>query len=149
MQRDLRTHPRYLEIAEHFRQSTEPGLGRLTDGADVHASADGHFVAVAGSVLEALSGTPNQRIGVLNVESGSLRLVGGPNDAQYARWSPMGAALAFLADPVKRGDSRLYIIDEPGSEPVLHATGLEDVIESLAWSPDGSKLLLQTAGAGA
>jgi len=149
MKRDLRDDPRYLDVAEHFRRVTEPGLGRLVEGTDLHAGPGGRFVAIAGPVLEKLSGTSNQRVGILDTESSELRLLGGPNDTIFPRWSPVAQTLAFLSDREKRGRFQLYLIESPGSQPVLHAGEFADPIESLAWSPDGASLLLQTAGAGA
>jgi dipeptidyl aminopeptidase/acylaminoacyl peptidase len=149
MKRDLRSHPLYLELAEDIRRANEPGLGRLVEASDVHASTDGAFVAVAGPVLEELSGMPFSRIGVLDVGAGSLYMLGNVNEDSHPRWSPNGHKLAFLSDRAQRGDFKLYIIDRPGEAAVAHAVELTDPIESLAWSPDGTSLLLQTAGAGA
>jgi dipeptidyl aminopeptidase/acylaminoacyl peptidase len=149
MKADLRGDPRYVEVKEQLRRVTEPGLGRLVEGTDVHASFDGRFVAIAGPVLEKLSGNADQRIGILNVETSELRLLGGPNEEISPRWSPVAETLAFLWDGERRGRFRLYLVPSPGAQPVLHAAELADPIETLAWSPDGTMILLQTAGAGA
>ncbi|HTU83393.1 MAG TPA: hypothetical protein VMF61_14765, partial [Candidatus Acidoferrales bacterium] len=147
MKRDLRGTPLFEEIAEHFRRATAPGLGTLSDASDVHASADGRYVAIAGSVADQLEGLPSQRILVYDRAENRSFTVGDRNDDTYPRWSPHDGLLAFVSDRACKGIGVAQIFDV-ASPGIAAALELDDPVEALAWSPDGSALLLQTAGRG-
>jgi dipeptidyl aminopeptidase/acylaminoacyl peptidase len=59
-------------------------------------------------------------------------------------WSPDGTRLAFLSDRITPGHQLPYTMPGDGGEPVL-ATTLRGSAESLAWSGDGSRLLVLAA----
>ena len=61
-------------------------------------------------------------------------------------WSPDGAHIAFLSDRVTPGHSLPYTMTVDG-EPAL-AASLEGSAEAVAWSADGSSLLVMAADAG-
>ena len=63
---------------------------------------------------------------------------------QLPVWSPDSARLAFLSDRVTPGHQLPYTITVDGGEPML-AASLVGSAESLAWSSDGTRLLVLAA----
>ena len=62
-------------------------------------------------------------------------------------WSPDGSRLAFLSDRITPGHQLPYVRWRRGGEPRLAAT-LHGSAESVAWSADGSRLLVLAADPG-
>ena len=62
-------------------------------------------------------------------------------------WSPDGSRLAFLSDRITSGHQLPYTMPAGGGEPALAAT-LTGSAESVAWSSDGSRLLVLAADPG-
>jgi dipeptidyl aminopeptidase/acylaminoacyl peptidase len=150
MPRDLRSTSLYREIEEHLRRWLEPGFGRITGAADPAPSPDGTRVAFTGSRLDALEGTPDTRICLVDVEGGDPREVtSGPNSDRLPRWSPDGRSLAFLSDRAERGRFGLYLLEDGRLGEALAGPEVDGTVEYLAWSPDGGQILLGVAGLGA
>jgi dipeptidyl aminopeptidase/acylaminoacyl peptidase len=91
---------------------------------------------------------PVSRVVLLDRDSLSIevRQPSGTSD-RLPRWSPDGESLAYLSDPVSRGDFQVFV--QRGGETARALPPPEGVIESLEWSPDGTRLLLGIAGRGA
>jgi dipeptidyl aminopeptidase/acylaminoacyl peptidase len=150
MPRDLRDTPLYREMEEHFRRTLEPGFGRVTAAADLDVAPDGRRVAFTGGRLDALEGAPSGRVCVLDLETGAFdEVTHGPNDDQGPRWSPDGLRIAFLSDREGPGRIRPYLLEAGRVGEAVPLPEVEGTVERLAWSPDGSRLLLCAAGLGA
>ena len=161
MDRDLRSSPLYQEIEEHFRKVYEPGFGKVTEASDPRPSPDGRWVAFTGSIWEKLEGTPKSRICLASAaaenadrgaedggaNSGATRQVtAGPERDAGARWSPDGRRLSFLSDRREKGRMQLYALDADALGEAEALPEVEGTIEEHAWSPDGSRILVRTAG---
>jgi dipeptidyl aminopeptidase/acylaminoacyl peptidase len=145
--RDLRQSERYREIEEHFRRALEPGFGRVTGAVDLDVSPDGRRVAFTGTGLQALEGGPRGRICVLDLETGELdEVTAGPNDDRLPRWSPDGDRIAFLSDRKHAGRMQAYLLDAGRVGEAVALPEVDATLEQLAWSPDGTRLLLSGAG---
>ena len=148
--RDIRETPLYRDVEAHFRNALEPGFGKITDAADPAPSPDGRFIAFTGSMLEKLEGVPATRVCIADVEAGTMDVVtAGPNGDRFPRWSPDGSRLAFLSDRAEAGRHQLYLLDAGRLGEARPACTVDGTVEYLAWSPDGSRILLGVAGLGA
>jgi dipeptidyl aminopeptidase/acylaminoacyl peptidase len=151
MERDLRETPLYREVEEHFRKVHEPGFGKVTDPADPRPSPDGRWVAFTASMWEKLEGTPKTRIclapaGAEDAVTGAKQISSGPEHDAGARWAPDGRRLSFLSDRKEKGRMQLYTLalDALGEAEALPET--EGTVEDHEWSPDGRRILVQSAG---
>lgn len=150
MDRDLRETPLYREIERHFRSALEPGFGRVTGAADLDVAPDGRRVAFTGSRLDELEGVPHGRVCVADLDAGGFEEVtAGPNDDRLPRWSPDGARIAFLSDRRTAGRMQAFVLEAGRMGEAIALAEVEGTLESIAWSPDGDRLLLGSAGLGA
>src|SRR5688572_27681113 len=156
MERDLRGSPLYREVEEHFRRVLEPGFGKVTEPADPRPSPDARWVAFTGSLWEKLEGTPATRVCLAPVGgadatpdadgSASRQISSGPGHDAGARWSPDGRRLSFVSDRREKGRMQLHVltVDDVGEAEALPE--IEGTIEDHSWSPDGSRILVLSAG---
>jgi len=150
MDRDLRSTPLYREIEEYFRTVLEPGFGRISGALNPAPSPDGRTVAFTGARLDKLEGTAETRICLVDLESGDLReATGGPHHDRLPKWSPDGSKLAFASDRAEPGRFQPYVLAAGRVGEAQAAPEVEGTVEYLAWSPDGSSVLLGVAGLGA
>jgi dipeptidyl aminopeptidase/acylaminoacyl peptidase len=75
-----------------------------------------------------------------------VRLTDSPSCDRSPAWSPDGTRLAFRSDRLTPGHTLPYTM-MPGAEPVLAAT-VRGSVERVAWSSDGSTLLVVAADPG-
>lgn len=149
MQRDLRNTAEYREAEALYRALRQPGTGRIVDAAEVHVSSDGNDAVFAATLVDALEGAPPTRIARIDLVSGDTRvLTFGPNVDRLPRFSPDDRHIAFLSDRHRTGDFQLYLLD-PLSGAARATPRVEGWVESLSWSPDGTRILLGVAGHGA
>jgi dipeptidyl aminopeptidase/acylaminoacyl peptidase len=151
MDRDLRESPLYREVEEHFRKIYEPGFGRVTEPSDPRPSPDGRWIAFTGSLWEKLEGTPKTRICLaatsLEGSAGSAKVVtSGPEHDAAPRWSPDGSRLTFLSDRREKGRMQLFVLALDGLGEAEALPEIEGTVEEHTWSPDGSRILVRTAG---
>ncbi len=156
MERDLRESSLYREVEEHFRKIHEAGFGKVTEPADPRPSPDGRWIAFTGSIWEELEGTPKTRICLTplvreasadGAEAGGAKEVSsGPERDAGPRWSPDGSRLAFLSDRREKGRMQLHVLSLDGLGEAEALPDIEGTIEEHAWSPDGSRILLRSAG---
>jgi dipeptidyl aminopeptidase/acylaminoacyl peptidase len=153
MERDLRTSPLYQEVEEHFRKVYEPGFGRVTEPSDPRPSPDGRWVAFTGSIWEKLEGTAKTRICLAAAPDGAEGGVGGAKEVSSGpehdagpRWSPEGSTLTFLSDRREKGRMQLFSLSAGGLGEAEALPEIDGTIEEHAWSPDGSRILVRTAG---
>jgi dipeptidyl aminopeptidase/acylaminoacyl peptidase len=146
--RDIRTAPIYREVERFYESLFAPGTGTATDASDLCVSPDGRHIGFTGTIYTGMAEPPVSRVVLLDRDSLSIevRQPSGTSD-RLPRWSPDGESLAYLSDPVSRGDFQVFV--QCGGETARALPPPEGVIESLEWSPDGTRLLLGIAGRGA
>lgn len=139
----------YREAELLYRSVRQPGRGKISDAAEIHASPDGRHAVFCGTVMDTLEGDPPTRICEVDLDSGAVRiLTAGPNNDRLPKYSPDGRYIAFLSDRGGSGNYQLYLIER--ATDTLHAAhSVEGWIEYLHWSPDSSRILLGVAGHGA
>src|SRR5580693_7271072 len=148
MRKDLRESPEYAAVAEHLRRRQEPAFGRPHRVTDLVATPDASRIVVTGSVYDKLDGLP--RTGLYEVRDGALRaLTSGAGSAKAARLAPDGSSLAFLSDRAKAEVFQLYLLAGGQLGEARPAPDVPGTVEHLAWSPDGTAILLGVAGPGA
>jgi dipeptidyl aminopeptidase/acylaminoacyl peptidase len=148
--RDLRDTPLYQEVEAFVRRVLEPAFGSVSDAADPAPSPDGSRIAFTGSKLEKLEGVPTTRVCIADVAGGTFEeATAGPNGDRFPKWSPDGSTLAFLSDRAEPGKHQLHLLRADRMGEAVAAPGVDGTVEYLAWSPDGSQVLLGVAGLGA
>jgi dipeptidyl aminopeptidase/acylaminoacyl peptidase len=148
MRKDLRESPGYTAVAEHLRRLHEPAFGRPHHVTDLVATADASRVVVTGSVYDELDGLP--RTALYEVRDGALRaLTSGGGSARGGRLAPDESSLAFLSDRARAEVFQLYLLAGGQLGEARPAPAVPGTVEYLAWSPDGTRILLGVAGLGA
>jgi dipeptidyl aminopeptidase/acylaminoacyl peptidase len=146
--KDLRETDEYAAVADYVRRLHEPAFGKPHHVTDLIATSDASRIIVTGSVYEALDGLP--RTAVYEVREGALSaLTSGGGSAKGARLAPDGSALAFLSDRAKAEVFQLHLLADGQLGEARPAPAVPGSIEYLAWSPDGTRILLAVAGSGA
>jgi dipeptidyl aminopeptidase/acylaminoacyl peptidase len=147
MKKDFRETPLYREAETFYRSVRQPGLGVISDAAEISANSMHAFFA--GSLVDTLQGIPPTRICVTELATGNTRvLTAGPNVDRSPKVSPDGHQLAFLSDRVQIGDFQLYLHDL-ASGTTIATPSVQGWVEYLQWSPNGQSVLLGVAGHGA
>ncbi len=150
MERDLRSTPLYRKIEEHFQNALAPAFGRISSAADLAPSPDGHTVAFTGSRMERLEGLPSTRVCLATLSTGAWEeITSGPHDDLMPRWSPDGLHLAFVSDRRRAGQHQLFLLASGRLGEAVPTPWIEGTVEYIAWSPDGTSILLGVAGPGA
>ena len=149
MKSDLRDTALFEEARELYSAARQPGTGQITDAADVSVCPDGARAVFAGTLTNALEGTPQTHICLTDLGGGDTKvLTFGPNSDRSPKFSPNGRLVAFLSDRHKAGDFQLYLLD-PVSGAASRTPPVDGWVEYLNWSPDGARILLGIAGHGA
>ena len=148
MRKDLWESPEYAAVAEHVRRVHEPAFGRPHHVTDLVTTTDASRIVVTGSVYDELEGLP--RTALYEVRDGALgALTSGGGSAKAGRLAPDGSSLAFLSDRAKAGMFQLYLLADGRLGEAQSAPAVPGTVEYLAWSPDGTRILLGVAGLGA
>jgi dipeptidyl aminopeptidase/acylaminoacyl peptidase len=148
VRKDLRESAEYAAVAEHVRRLHEPAFGKPHHVTDLVATSDASRVVVTGSVYDELDGLP--RTALYEVRDGALcALTSGGGSAKAGRIAPDGSALAFLSDRAKAEVFQLHLLTDGQLGEAWPAPAVPGTVEYLAWSPDGTRILLGVAGAGA
>src|SRR6202522_1151300 len=148
MRKDLGKSPENAAVAEYVRRLHEPAFGRPHHVTDLVTTADASRIVVTGSVYDELEGLP--RTAVYEVRDGALRaLTSGGGSARSGRLAPDGSSLAFLSDRAKAEVFQLYLLADGQLGEAQAAPAVPGTVEYLAWSPDGTRILLGVAGLGA
>jgi dipeptidyl aminopeptidase/acylaminoacyl peptidase len=148
MGNDLRESPEYAAVAEHLRRLHEPAFGGPHHVTDLVTTTDASRIVVTGSVYDELKGLP--RTALYEVRDGALRaLTSGGGSAMGARLAPDGSSLAFLSDRARAQMFQLYLLADGQLGEARPAPAVPGTVEYLAWSPDGTRILLGVAGLGA
>ena len=148
MRKDLRESTEYAAVAEYLRRLHEPAFGSPHRVTDLVATPDASRVVVTGSVYDELEGLP--RTALYEVRDGELlALTSGGGSAKAGRLAPDGSCLAFLSDRAKAEVFQLYLLGDGQLGEARPAPAVPGTVEFLAWSPDGTRILLGVAGLGA
>lgn len=146
--RDIRTASLYREVERFYESLYAPGSGAVIDAGDLSIAPDARRISFTGTLYTGMGEPPVTRVVLLDRTSAKLevRPSSGSSD-RLPRWSPDGESLAYLSDAPARGDFQVFI-ERRGTAPCALAA-IDGVIESMDWSPDGTRLLLGVAGRGA
>jgi dipeptidyl aminopeptidase/acylaminoacyl peptidase len=146
--RDIRTAPIYQEIERFYESLYAPGTDAVTDAGELSVSPDGRLISFTGTLYTGTAEPPVTRVVSLDRASRGIevRQPSGTSD-RLPRWSPDGESLAYLSDAVSRGDFQVFV--QRGGATARALPALDGVIESMEWSPEGTRLLLGVAGRGA
>ncbi|HUB37288.1 MAG TPA: S9 family peptidase [Streptosporangiaceae bacterium] len=148
MHKDLRESAEYAAVSDHIRRLHEPAFGKPHHVTDLVATSDASRIVVTGSVYDELDGLP--RTALYEVQDSRLRaLTSGGGSAKAARFAPDGSALAFLSDRASAEVFQLYLLTDGQLGEARAAPAVPGTVEYLAWSPDGTRILLGVAGPGA
>ena len=148
MRKDLRESTEYAAVAEYLRRLHEPAFGRPHRVTDLVTTPDASRIVVTGSVYDELEGLP--RTALYEVREGELcALTSGGGSAKAGRLAPDGSCLAFLSDRAKAEVFQLYLLAGGQLGEARPAPAVPGTVEYLAWSPDGTRILLGVAGLGA
>src|ERR1700727_2340986 len=148
MRKDLWESPEYAAVAEYVRRVHEPAFGRAHPATHLVTTTDASRIVVTGSVYDELEGLP--RTALYEVRDGALRaLTSGGGSAKSARFAPDGSSLAFLSDRAKAEVFQLFLLADGQLGEAQAAPTVPGTVEFLAWSPDGTRILLGVAGLGA
>src|ERR1700733_6191497 len=145
MREDRWESPENAAVAEYVRRLHEPAFGRPHHVTDLVTTTDASRIVVTGSVYDELEGLP--RTAVYEVRDGGLHaLTSGGGSARGARFAPDGSSLAFLSDRAKAEVFQLYLLADGQLGEAQAAPAVPGTVEYLAWSPDGTRILLGVAG---
>lgn len=149
MQTDLRATDLFRRVQKADADWLQLGSGQPPDLYDIALSPDGRSIAASSIIADRLEGALPQRICLVDVASGELRVVSsGPYADLAPKWSPDGRDLAFLSDRDEAGVAQLCLL-EITSKKETRVT-LEGLwVEYAHWSPDGRSVLIGAAGRGA
>lgn len=149
MDRDIGSSAAYRTAERFLSSALAAGSGDIFDLSDLAISPDGRRLAATGATIAKLEGLPQQRICVVELETGALSLLtDGTHRDRLPRWSPDGRRIAYLSDVSKPYDFQLRILTL-GDGSVIDVPIPGRWVESVQWSGDGRRILLLAAGLGA
>lgn len=140
----------HQRVATHFAATYRPGETRFHSIISAAENPETGAIVVAGSIYGS-AGFPSAKIGLLKSDGALDILYADDRNDTDPKWSPDGATLAFLSDRGQaEGNLQLQLADIADLHLPRATIVLENqAVESFQWSADGSKILLQTADAGA
>jgi len=147
VKRDLREDSAYLATREFILSIYGQSFGKLASVEDLRVSNDGRWIALSGPSLDDLTSLTRSRIALYDVADGTIAMLDSARNDLCPRWSPTNIVLAFLSDRA-RGLFAPYLFD-PKDARIHELPRVPGSAESLAWSPDGTRLVVQTAQPGA
>ena len=121
-----------------------PGSGRIALGSDAQISPTGDLVVFTGTIVDDLDRGGHTRVCAAE-PSGPRVVADGAGNQWHARWSPDGSRIALLSDGVGSGLAQLVILD-PRAAALTGTPTIPAIVQSLAWSGDGRRILLVAAG---
>lgn len=118
-------------------------FGMLSECWEIRATADGAWIALAGTSYDDLKSLPRSRIALFDAAHGTMTMLESERNDTSPRWSPDGKRLAFLSDRAKPDRYAAYVCD-PKERRVQAFAPVTGSAESIAWAPGGSRLFVQT-----
>lgn len=132
-------------VRDHLRYSREAGDIVFADELDL--STDGGLLVFTADVVAEPCAAPVRRLAVHDIATGGLELHPEPLLPSHSgAWSPDGDRLAWLV--ARETGAELELSDSRSPVPARFYRA-DGEIEFLRWSPDGTRLLLGVADAGA
>src|SRR3569832_654393 len=139
------------DIANYFDTIYRPGLQQFHGIVHAVENPVTGMIAISGPIYDAGGGLPVTRIGLIAPDGHMGQLNDDRANDSDPRWSPDGRTLAFLSDRGHGGGNfQLCLADADDLSRVRAGPVLvREAVEAFAWSPDGARILLQSADAGA
>lgn len=117
------------------------------DHAKLETNFDNEFrfsndYGVKGKIAFTASINNYDRILILDLDSKRIsKLIDGPGNNSYPRWSPKGDKIAFTSD--RDGNQEIYLANADGSgiERITKNNGIDD---NAAWFPDGKAIIFMS-----
>jgi dipeptidyl aminopeptidase/acylaminoacyl peptidase len=132
--------------AQDSQQAAIDRLNMLRSIADLHYAPDGRsLVATISPVSREGADAPRPHVWRFDLDGTPTQLTHGAGE-HSPRYSPDGQVLAFLADRETQGKADIYLIG-PGQEARL-AGEVEGSVEDYRFTPDGTRIVAQTADRG-
>ncbi len=123
--------------AQERRAMTVVDMLEIPSIGNVQLSPDGRQVLYVRSDADWERNTRVSHIWRVDIDgSGTIQLTNGHDGESSPRWSPDGAAIAFLAERGDAEDRQIYLISNAAGEArqlTEHATS----VSNITWSPDG------------
>jgi len=104
--------------------------------SDCCISPDGKWIAYETQAANFELDDYERMIWLLCTETGEVRRITGPGQANNATWSPDGRSIAFISD--RSGVNELYLIPIDGGE--ARQLSQDGGVGPLSWSPDGTRI---------
>ena len=115
----------------------------LTNATDPQLSPDGSTILYTLSKVDEKTHKPTSQLWLCAPDGSNPRqLTQTGTRNRGGRWSPDGAAIAFVSDRVKQAGIFVMDVGQPGEARELTHHGQE--LNSLAWSPDGKTIAYTT-----
>ncbi len=106
-------------------------------------SPDGKWIAYTLTTIDRDADKRRTSIWMVNWEgSRDVQLTTGANGDSSPRWSADGNYLAFLSARPAGAKKQIWLLDRLGGEP-RQLTSVKDDIDDYAWSPDGTRIVLE------
>ena len=118
-------------------------MARIVDLEEPAISPDGKHVVIVAIAQDLARADVVNSLVLIETRDGSQRVLARGADVAVPRWSPDGAALAYLAQSPEGGTHQLFVRGRGGAvRQLTHAGG--DVIDA-AWSPNGREIAFVAA----
>lgn len=146
---DILDTDEFARVNSFYEDWHSPGYSRISSATSPSAAPDGSAIAFAGEVRTDLHSSPRFRIAV-TTEGGHRTLTdpeAGVSELNPA-FSPEGSIIAFTSDAEASGVQQLSLLTVATGD-VVSTPPVDGTVESLHWSPDGTRILLGVAGLGA
>lgn len=130
------------------RPLLEEDFDRLQTVESPACTADGNWIAYTVTTTDRAADELKSAVWLVNwtgTENWQLSAAG--ESATLPKFSPDGRYVAFLSARGGAEAQQLYVLDRRGGEARALTHGAGDVVD-YQWSPDGTRILLEIAGAG-
>jgi dipeptidyl aminopeptidase/acylaminoacyl peptidase len=149
MKDDIRSTDRYARLERLYAEGFRLGGGSFHAVSSIAAQPGGSSIVVAGELYGPSGGMPIFRIAEVSAEAPPRPL--SEANERSPIWSPDGKQLAFMSDRDADGGAHQPFVANARAldKPRRLLIPTDETAVDLAWSPDGSRLLVITVGRGA
>lgn len=153
MQQDIRANQHFTDAQQLYQHLHRVGSGLICDAVNLSVAPDNSTAVFTGTLVDKLEGSPSTRICQVELNTGNVHLLTfGPGTDKAAVYAPCGRWIAFLSDRdtslKPNSDFQLCLLNTNTGE-AISAPRVDGWVESVNWSPDGTRILLGVAGHGA